>query len=234
VKCLDNNEYKSSVDKFFDSEDLNRWANEMEAKDGDLLLLMAGEYLNTREALGILRLEMAERLEYRNPNEYKLTWIVDFPLLEWSDDHNSWTPRHHPFTRPKASDLEKLKSNPSEVRAEAYDLVLNGNEIAGGSLRIHERELQEMIFRSLGIEKEEAEEKFGFLLSAFEYGAPPHGGIAFGFDRLVALLGGAESIRDFIAFPKNNSARDVMLDAPSNIDDIQLKELSIKIVPDQS
>jgi aspartyl-tRNA synthetase len=220
---------KSSVDKFYTEEDLKAIAERFEAKPGDLMLILAGEGEKTRKALNTLRLEVAEQRGLRDPNHYKFLWVIDFPLLEWAEDDNRWVARHHPFTRPKIEDLPLLATNPGEVRANAYDMVLNGTEIGGGSIRIHERQLQEEMFDALGLSREEAEHKFGFLLRAFEYGAPPHGGLAFGFDRLVALIGGAESIRDFIAFPKNNSGRDTMLDAPSTIDEHQLKELSLKV-----
>lgn len=220
---------KSSVDKFYTEEDLKAIAARFEAKPGDLILILAGAGEKTRKALNNLRLEVAERRGLRNPSEYKFLWVIDFPLLEWAEDDNRWVARHHPFTRPKIEDLPLLATDPGAVRADAYDMVLNGTEIGGGSIRIHERQLQEEMFDALGLSREEAEHKFGFLLRAFEYGAPPHGGLAFGFDRLVALIGGAESIRDFIAFPKNNSGRDVMLDAPSTIDEHQLKELSLKV-----
>jgi aspartyl-tRNA synthetase len=220
---------KSSVDKFYSEEDLKAIAERFEAKPGDLMLILAGEGEKTRKALNTLRLEVAEQRGLRDPNNYKFLWVIDFPLLEWAEDDNRWVARHHPFTRPKIQDLPLLETNPGEVRADAYDMVLNGTEIGGGSIRIHERLLQEQMFDALGLTRDEAEEKFGFLLRAFEYGAPPHGGLAFGFDRLVALMGGAESIRDFIAFPKNNSGRDTMLDAPSVIDEHQLKELSLKV-----
>ncbi len=220
---------KSSVDKFYTEEDLKAIAARFEAKPGDLILILAGAGEKTRKALNNLRLEVAERRGLRNPAVYKFLWVIDFPLLEWAEDDNRWVARHHPFTRPKIQDLPLMATDPGAVRADAYDMVLNGTEIGGGSIRIHERQLQEEMFDALGLSREEAEHKFGFLLRAFEYGAPPHGGLAFGFDRLVALIGGAESIRDFIAFPKNNSGRDVMLDAPSTIDEHQLKELSLKV-----
>ncbi|CAN5453764.1 aspartate--tRNA ligase [soil metagenome] len=225
---------KSSVDKFYTEEDLKAIAARFDAKPGDLILILAGAAERTRKALNNLRLEVAERRGLRNPSEYKFLWVIDFPLLEWAEDDNRWVARHHPFTRPKIQDLPLLATDPGAVRADAYDMVLNGTEIGGGSIRIHERKLQEEMFDALGLSREEAEHKFGFLLRAFEYGAPPHGGLAFGFDRLVALIGGAESIRDFIAFPKNNSGRDVMLDAPSTIDEHQLKELSLKVDLPQS
>lgn len=222
---------KSSVDKFFSEADLQKWATACKAKAGDLLLIIAGENEPTHKALSDLRLCMANLLHLRNPEEYKLVWVYDFPLLEWDEEEKRWAAKHHPFTRPKAEDLSRIESDPGSVKADAYDLVLNGNEIAGGSIRIHERALQETMFRILGFSKAEAEEKFGFLMGAFEYGAPPHGGLAFGFDRLTALLGGSESIRDFIAFPKNNSGRDVMLDAPSALDEKQMQELNLGIIP---
>jgi len=227
VKYNADGSFKSSVDKFYAVEDLEAWAAQMGAKAGDLMLIMAGEKEATRKALGVLRLEMGQRLGLRKADEFKLLWILDFPLLEWVEEEDRFVALHHPFTRPRAEDMALLASNPAKVKAEAYDLTLNGNEIAGGSIRIHERALQEKMFEALGISREEAEEKFGFLMKAFEYGAPPHGGIAFGFDRLAALMGGSESIRDFIAFPKNNHGRDVMLDAPSPIDDTQLDELGL-------
>ena len=218
---------KSSVDKFYDEASLKIWAETFNAKPGDLILILAGNTAKTQKALSELRLEMGNRLGLRKKDEFQPLWVLDFPLVEWDEEANRWNAMHHPFTSPKKEDVALMDSNPADVRANAYDLVLNGNEIAGGSIRIHDRGLQEKLFGLLGIHKEEAEAKFGFLMKAFEYGAPPHGGIAFGLDRLCAILGGADSIRDFIAFPKNNSGRDVMLDAPSVIDDIQLKELHI-------
>jgi aspartyl-tRNA synthetase len=229
VKCNEDGSYKSSVDKFFDNHKLATWAERGKAKPGDLLLILAGEEEKTQKALGVLRLEMGDRLGLRKANDFKLLWVLDFPLLEWDEESERYVARHHPFTRPKLDDLKYMQSDPGRIKADAYDLVLNGNEIAGGSIRIHERELQEQMFTLLGMSKQEAEEKFGFLMRAFEYGAPPHGGIAFGFDRLVALMGGSETIRDYIAFPKNNSGRDVMLDAPSALDIAQLKELHLKV-----
>jgi len=206
-------------------------------------LILAGAEERTRKATSELRLEMAERLGLRKPGEFKLLWVVDFPLFEYDEEGNRWVARHHPFTSPKPDQVETMISNDpaikdaagylehpyATIKANAYDMVLNGNEIGGGSIRIYQRELQEKMFAALGMDKEEQQHKFGFLLGAFEYGAPPHGGIAFGFDRLCALLGGSESIRDFIAFPKNNAGRDVMLDAPATIDDKQLEELRIKL-----
>jgi aspartyl-tRNA synthetase len=221
---------KSSFDKYFAEEDLMTLLTTSQAHPGDLLLLLAGDDAKTRKAIGELRLEMGERLGIRRPDKFNLVWVVDFPLFEYSEEDNRYVARHHPFTSPKPEDLHLL-DDPSQfgkIMANAYDLVLNGNEIGGGSIRIHRRDVQEKMFAALGMSKEEAQHKFGFLLNAFEYGAPPHGGIAFGFDRLCAILGGSESIRDFIAFPKNNAGRDVMLDAPSEIDEQQLKELNIR------
>lgn len=229
VKVNTDGTFKSSVDKFFSQEDLADWASSCSANPGDLILVMAGDTEKTRKSMGVLRLEMGLRLGLRKADDYKLLWVVDFPLLEWNDDEERYVARHHPFTRPKIEDLKHIDTDPGAILADAYDLVLNGNEIAGGSIRIHERDLQEKMFALLGMTEKESEEKFGFLMSAFEYGAPPHGGIAFGFDRLVALLGGSEIIRDFIAFPKNNSGRDVMLNAPSAIDKSQLNELNLSI-----
>ncbi len=219
---------KSTVDKFFDEGAKKVWVEKTGCKKGDLLLIMAGEKNKTRKALSTLRLHLAEELGLRDPNKFAALWVVDFPLLEWDEDTKRYHAMHHPFTSPKANDLPLLDTNPSEVRANAYDLVLNGNEIGGGSIRIHDRDLQKKMFQHLGFSDDEAKEQFGFLMDAFEYGAPPHGGIAFGFDRLCAILGGKEGIRDFIAFPKNNSGRDIMIDSPSNINDEQLKELKIK------
>ena len=219
---------KSSVDKFFSDEVKNIWKEKANCNEGDLLLMMSGETEKTRKALGTLRLKLAEDLKMRNPKEFAPLWVVDFPLLEWDEDSQRYHAMHHPFTAPKTEDIAKIKTDPKSVRANAYDLVLNGNEIGGGSIRIHDKELQKQMFTHLGFTDEEAKEQFGFLMDAFEYGAPPHGGIAFGFDRLCAILGGEESIRDFIAFPKNNSGRDVMIDSPSYISKNQLDELRIK------
>tara|TARA_B100000131_G_scaffold281552_1_gene288173 strand:+ start:30 stop:1064 length:1035 start_codon:yes stop_codon:yes gene_type:complete len=220
---------KSSVDKFFDENARIKWAEKAECDKGDLLLIMAGKANNTRKSLGILRLHLAEELGLRNPEVFSAVWVLDFPLLEWDEETQIYHAMHHPFTAPKPEDIEKLNDSPSTVRANAYDLVLNGNEIGGGSIRIHNKDLQQLMFKNLGFSAEEAEKQFGFLMNAFEYGAPPHGGIALGFDRLCAILGGQESIRDFIAFPKNNAGRDVMIDSPSNIDNNQLKELNISL-----
>ncbi len=228
-KYNENGSSKSSVDKFFDENDRKKWAKKAGCEKGDLLLIMAGNVEKTRKALGVLRLHLAEQLGLRNPEIFAPVWVLDFPLLEWDEETNRYHAMHHPFTAPKIEDIKNLDSNPAAVRANAYDLVLNGNEIGGGSIRIHDKDLQKLIFKHLGFSDKEAKQQFGFLMDAFEYGAPPHGGIAFGFDRLCAILGGQESIRDFIAFPKNNSGRDVMIDSPSNIDEQQLKELNISL-----
>ena len=228
-KFNDDGSSKSSVDKFFDDNSKNLWKEKAGCENGDLLLIMSGEKEKTRKALGVLRLKLAEDLGLRKPEEFAPLWVVDFPLLEWDDESNRYHAMHHPFTAPKKEDFAKIETDPKSVRANAYDLVLNGNEIGGGSIRIHDKELQKIMLHHLGFSDSEAREQFGFLMDAFEYGAPPHGGIAFGFDRLCAILGGEESIRDFIAFPKNNSGRDVMIDSPSQIDENQLKELNIKI-----
>ncbi|SIT94282.1 aspartate--tRNA ligase [Pontibacter indicus] len=220
---------KSSVDKFYTPEDLQAWATAFNAKPGDLLLVLAGDKDKTRKALNELRLEMGERMGLRDKNVFSPLWVVDFPLLEWDEDSNRYHAMHHPFTSPKPEDLELIDDRPGDIRANAYDMVINGVEVGGGSIRIHDRRLQEQMFRLLGFSNAEAKAQFGFLMDAFEYGAPPHGGIAFGFDRLCSLFGGADSIRDFIAFPKNNSGRDVMIDAPSPIADAQLDELHIKM-----
>lgn len=229
VKYNDDGSFKSSVDKFFDADALQAWANAVEAKPGDLILVLAGDDKSTRRQLGELRLEMGSRLGLRSWDTYKPLWVVDFPLLEWDEETERYYAMHHPFTSPKSEDVPKLDSDPGTVRANAYDLVVNGVEIGGGSIRIHDRGLQQKMFEVLGFTPEKAEAQFGFLMSAFEYGAPPHGGIAFGFDRLCAIFGGQESIRDFIAFPKNNHGRDVMLDAPDVIDPEQLDELHLRL-----
>ena len=243
IKCNADGTYKSSVDKFYNEEKLKAMAVAINAKAGDLILTLAGAEERTRKAISELRLEMGKRLGYRKDDEFKLLWVLDFPLFEYAEEDNRWVARHHPFTSPKPDQIEvMIGNNPvienaadylkhpyANIKANAYDMVLNGNEIGGGSIRIFQRDLQEKMFAALGMTQEEALHKFGFLLGAFEYGAPPHGGIAFGFDRLCAILGGSESIRDFIAFPKNNSGRDVMLDAPSTIDDKQFRELQIKL-----
>jgi aspartyl-tRNA synthetase len=229
VKCNEDGSFKSSVDKFFNQEDLSSWAAATGAANGDLICILSGGKDATRGQLSLLRMEMAERLGLRNPNEFAPLWVVDFPLLEVDEETGNYHAMHHPFTSPKPGQLELLKTDPGAVRANAYDLVLNGNEIGGGSIRIHDREMQATMFRHLGFSPEEAKAQFGFLMEAFQYGAPPHGGIAFGLDRLVAILGGQETIRDFIAFPKNNSGRDIMIDAPAPIDAEQLRELNLKL-----
>ncbi|MDB4025461.1 aspartate--tRNA ligase [Flavobacteriaceae bacterium] len=229
VKCNEDGSYKSSVDKFYDQNDLEKWAEVTGAKAGDLICVLSGDTNKVRAQLSALRMEMAERLGLRNPKEFAPLWVVDFPLLELDDETGHYHAMHHPFTSPKPGQLELLDSKPGEVKANAYDLVLNGNEIGGGSIRIHDKEIQAIMLKKLGFSDEEAKAQFGFLMDAFEYGAPPHGGIAFGLDRLVSILGGQETIRDFIAFPKNNSGRDVMIDSPATIDDTQLKELNIKL-----
>jgi aspartyl-tRNA synthetase len=243
IKCNTDGTFKSSIDKFYNEERLKAIATACNAKLGNLILILAGPEERTRKAISELRLEMGKRLGFRKENEFKLLWVFDFPLFEYDEESNRWVARHHPFTSPKPEDIKMMiNNNPviqtpakylehpyANIKANAYDIVLNGNEIGGGSIRIYQRELQEKMFEALGMSEEEAMHKFGFLLNAFEYGAPPHGGIAFGFDRLCAILGGSESIRDFIAFPKNNSGRDVMLDAPSTIDEKQLEELQIKL-----
>ena len=219
---------KSSVDKFYNADDLQQWAKVCEAKAGDLILIIAGEQHRTRKALGELRLEMGSRLGYRDKNQFSCLWVVDFPLFEWDEENKRWAAMHHPFTSPKLEDIGLLDTAPGQARANAYDMVINGVEVGGGSIRIHDKSLQARLFELLGFSPEEARKQFGFLMNAFEFGAPPHGGIAFGFDRLCSLFGGQDSIRDFIAFPKNNSGRDVMIDAPSELHPTQLKELSIQ------
>ena len=243
IKCNTDGSFKSSVDKFYTEDKLKAIAAASNAKAGDLILILAGAEERTRKAISELRLELGKQLGFRKEDEFKLLWVLDFPLFEYDEEGNRWVARHHPFTSPKPDHISIMINNAPEIKdaakylehpyagikANAYDMVLNGNEIGGGSIRIFQRALQEKMFAALGMSPEEAQHKFGFLLGAFEYGAPPHGGIAFGFDRLCALLGGSESIRDFIAFPKNNSGRDVMLDAPSSIDDKQFEELQIKL-----
>jgi aspartyl-tRNA synthetase len=241
IRANDDGSYKSSIDKFYSEARLKAIAEASEAKAGDIILILAGAEERTRKAMSELRLEMGKQLGLRKDNEFKLLWVLDFPLFEYAEEENRWVARHHPFTSPKPAQIQTMIDNDpiihdaanylshpyAQIKANAYDMVLNGNEIGGGSIRIYQRELQEKMFAALGMSQEEAQHKFGFLLGAFEYGAPPHGGIAFGFDRLCSILGGSESIRDFIAFPKNNSGRDVMLDAPSSIDDSQLEELAL-------
>ena len=243
IKCNTDGTFKSSIDKFYNEDKLKAIAKAAHSKAGDLMLILAGAEERTRKAISELRLEMGKRLGYRKENEFRLLWVLDFPLFEYAEEDNRWVARHHPFTSPKPDHIaiminnnpvienaaEYLKHPYANIKANAYDMVLNGNEIGGGSIRIFQRDLQEKMFAALGMTREESIHKFGFLLGAFEYGAPPHGGIAFGFDRLCAILGGSESIRDFIAFPKNNSGRDVMLDAPATIDQKQFEELQIKL-----
>jgi aspartyl-tRNA synthetase len=243
IKCNADGTYKSSVDKFYTEDKLKAIADTAGAVAGDLVLILAGREERTRKATSELRLEMGKRLGFRKDDEFKMLWVLDFPLFEYAEEENRWVARHHPFTSPKPEEIEiMINNNPlienadkylehpySNIKANAYDMVLNGNEIGGGSIRIYQRALQEKMFAALGMSEEEANHKFGFLLGAFEYGAPPHGGLAFGFDRLCAIIGGSESIRDFIAFPKNNSGRDVMIDAPGPIDDKQFTELQIKL-----
>ncbi len=229
VKYNEAGSFKSSVDKFYSPDDLQQWAHAMGAKPGDLMLILAGETEATRRALSELRLEMGRRLELMDPDVFKPLWVVDFPLLEWDEDTKRYHAMHHPFTRPYEEDLELFKTDPGKVRAMAYDLVINGVEIGGGSIRIHNEDLQQQMFDNLGFTREEAAKQFGFLMGAFRYGAPPHGGIAFGFDRWVALFAGLDSIRDTIAFPKNNAGRDVMIDTPSTISGEQLDELFLDV-----
>lgn len=221
--------YKSSVDKFYDQDDLAKWAEVTGAETGDIIFVLSGPAGKTRSQLSALRMELANRLGLRKPNEFTPLWVVDFPLLEWDGESGRYHAMHHPFTSPKPEDMHLLETDPGKVRANAYDLVLNGNEIGGGSIRIHDKTIQAKMFDLLGFTNRQAQEQFGFLMDAFQYGAPPHGGLAFGLDRLVAILGGQETIRDFIAFPKNNSGRDVMIDAPAAIDQIQLDELQIAL-----
>ena len=228
AKHDENGTFSSSVKKFFNDTQLEEWGKKFDARKGDLILILAGEKQKTRKALSDLRMHLGEALGLRNPKEFSPLWVIDFPLLDWDEDEKRWVAKHHPFTSPKSEDINLMSSNPGAIRANAYDLVLNGNEIGGGSIRIHEKKLQTEIFKLLGFSKEDAKNQFGFLMDAFEFGAPPHGGIALGFDRLVALMGGDEVIRDYIAFPKNNSARDLMSQAPSEISNDQLKDLSIK------
>jgi len=229
IRHQENGEYKSSVDKFYSSEDLQSIGKAMESQPGDLILILAGPKEKTQKAMNELRLEMGSRLGFRDKEKFAPLWVLDFPLLEWDEESKRYHAMHHPFTSPKVEDIPYLDSKPGEVRANAYDLVLNGTELGGGSIRIHDREVQKLMFTHLGFSEEEAQKQFGFLLDAFEFGAPPHGGIAFGFDRLCTLFLGLDSIRDVIAFPKNNSGRDIMIDTPSPISDNQLKELNIGV-----
>ena len=229
VRCNDDGSFKSSVDKFYDQEDLGKWANITGAAKGDLIFILSGSVSQVRAQISALRLELAENLDLRKSDEFAPLWVTDFPLLEWDNESQKYHAMHHPFTSPKLDQLDLLEKSPEKVKANAYDLVLNGNEIGGGSIRIHDKKIQALMFKHLGFSEAQAKEQFGFLMNAFEYGAPPHGGIALGLDRLVAILHGEESIKDYIAFPKNNSGKDVMIDAPSKLDDMQLNELSLKL-----
>ena len=229
TRCEANGTFKSSADKFFDEIELSKWAQKFQAQPGDLMLILAGETEKTQKALGELRLHVANQLGLRDKNKFSALWVIDFPLLEWNEETKRYHAMHHPFTSPKREDLHLLDSDPGKVRANAYDMVINGTEVGGGSIRIHDRPTQQLMFTKLGFSDEEAKKQFGFLMDAFEFGAPPHGGIAFGFDRLCSLFGGADSIRDFIAFPKNNSGRDLMIDTPSTISQEQLNELNIAV-----
>ena len=229
VRCNDDGSFKSSVDKFYDQEDLGKWANITGAAKGDLIFILSGGVSQVRAQISALRLELAENLALRKSDEFAPLWVTDFPLLEWDNESQKYHAMHHPFTSPKLDQLDLLEKSPEKVKANAYDLVLNGNEIGGGSIRIHDKKIQALMFKHLGFSEAQAKEQFGFLMNAFEYGAPPHGGIALGLDRLVAILHGEESIKDYIAFPKNNSGKDVMIDAPSKLDEMQLNELSLKL-----
>ena len=229
VKYNEDHTLKSSVDKFYTENDLIEWAKITKADSGDLIFILSGETKKTLKQLGELRLAIAEKNNLRNPDIFAPLWVTDFPLLEWNEEAKRYHAMHHPFTSPKKEDLGLLKSFPEKVRANAYDLVINGNEIGGGSIRIHDSKLQKEMFNLIGLSNKEAQEQFGFLLGAFKFGAPPHGGIAFGLDRLVTILGGEETIRDFIAFPKNNSGRDIMIDSPSMIEKSQLNELGLDL-----
>ena len=229
VRCNEDGSFKSSVDKFYDQDQLKTWATACSADPGDLILVLSGDKDTTRKQMNELRLEMGSRLGLRDKDKVAVAWVVDFPLLEWDEETGRYHAMHHPFTSPVPADLDKLESDPGNVNANAYDLVINGVEVGGGSIRIHDRDVQARMFKALGFTDQEAQEQFGFLLGAFQYGAPPHGGIAFGFDRLCALFGGQDSIRDFIAFPKNNSGRDLMIDSPSDIAGDQLEELHISL-----
>jgi len=229
VFCNADGTYKSSVDKFYSPDDLKQWATQCNAKPGDLLLLLCGDTKAVQKQMSELRLEMGQRMGLRKKDEFKALWVIDFPLLEFDDENQRWHAMHHPFTSPKPEDIPMLDTDPGAIRANAYDMVINGVEVGGGSIRIFNKELQAKMFKILGFTEEDARYQFGFLMNAFEYGAPPHGGLAFGFDRLCSLFGGADGIRDFIAFPKNNQGRDVMIDAPSVIDDKQLKELGVNV-----
>ena len=228
IRCNEDGTYKSSVDKFYDQMDLKNIADKANAKKGDMIMVLSGDKNTVRPQLSALRIELAKNFGLRNSEEFAPLWITDFPLLMWDEEENKYHAMHHPFTSPKPDQIDLLDKSPGEVKANAYDLVINGNEIGGGSIRIHNKDIQQKMFDCLGFTKQEAEQQFGFLMNAFQYGAPPHGGIAFGLDRLVAILGGSETIRDFIAFPKNNAGRDVMIDSPSKISEEQLKELKLK------
>ena len=229
VRCNEDGTFKSSVDKFYDQKDLSNWANLTKAKKGDIIFILSGNKNTVRAQLSALRLELAQNLNLRNPEEFAPLWVTDFPLLEWDEETQKFHAMHHPFTSPKLEEIDLLATQPAKVKANAYDLVLNGNEIGGGSIRIHDKDIQSLMFKYLGFSEKEAKEQFGFLMNAFEYGAPPHGGIALGLDRLVAILDGNESIKDYIAFPKNNSGKDIMIDAPSALSKEQLIELSLKL-----
>ena len=229
VRCNEDGTFKSSVDKFYDQKDLSNWANLTKAKKGDIIFILSGNKNTVRAQLSTLRLELAQNLNLRNPEEFAPLWVTDFPLLEWDEETQKFHAMHHPFTSPKLDEIDLLATQPAKVKANAYDLVLNGNEIGGGSIRIHDKDIQSLMFKYLGFSEKEAKEQFGFLMNAFEYGAPPHGGIALGLDRLVAILDGNESIKDYIAFPKNNSGKDIMIDAPSALSKEQLIELSLKL-----
>ncbi len=228
MRIQDDGSFKSSVDKFYDQSDLKSWSEKSGGNKGDILFILSGDKEKVRTQLGALRVHVADELNLKDPEEFKPLWVVDFPLLHWDEETKTYHAMHHPFTSPKTDQIDLIDSDPSAVRADAYDLVLNGNEIGGGSIRIHDKKIQQKMFDCLGFTKEEADKQFGFLMNAFEYGAPPHGGIAFGLDRLVAIMGGNEIIRDFIAFPKNNSGRDIMIDSPSSISEEQLKEINLK------
>jgi aspartyl-tRNA synthetase len=229
LRCNEDGTLKSSVDKFYSEEELKKWAEKTNAKAGDLIFLLCGDLDKVRKQMNELRLHLGNELGLRNPNEFKPLWVLDFPLLEWDEENGRYHAMHHPFTSPKPEDFHLIGTDPGKVRANAYDLAMNGVELGGGSIRIHDRDLQSQMFDLLGFTKEEAQNQFGFLMNAFEFGAPPHGGLAFGLDRLVATMGGSDSIRDYIAFPKNNRGRDVMIDAPSMLNEEQLKELNIQL-----
>jgi aspartyl-tRNA synthetase len=229
VKCEEDGTFKSSVDKFYDQDDMKKWAEATNAKAGDLILVLSGNAHKTRTQLSALRMEVATRLGLRKPDEFAPLWVVDFPLLEWDEESGRYHAMHHPFTSPKPEDMSLIETEPGKVRANAYDMVLNGNEIGGGSIRIHDKALQSRMFSLLGFTPEQAEAQFGFLMNAFQFGAPPHGGLAFGLDRLVTLMVGAESIRDVIAFPKTQRAQCLLTNAPNSVDEKQLRELSLRI-----